>query len=464
MTNKLPHFLPKLFPCSLLVLFLLWAPPLGHLHLHVVAMLLGVLGAVLLGFLPTLLMRFLPANLLGFLPTGFMRFLPAFLMRLLVALLLRHFPAFLMGFVPASLMGFLPALLMRLLPAFLVRFLPALLMGFLPALLVRNLLALSFGFLPAFLNIVTFLHWNLLAMFTMRNIFALRTIILLFLVVLFQMFLDQLKSKFTNFFNPSLLLTILVFGLCNRSILCKFQQVGCRQFLQFLNLNLFSLRKVINSLSFPLLMIFLLGFFLMAMLLEERCAVIDVGCVAHGVALAHVHVLLPALLGVLSLALSRMLGLALLGVLRFALFSVLSLALFLVLGLALLGVLRFALRGVLGLALFLVLRLAILLVFSLALLLDLLLALCGVLSRALVLYLRLTMLIVSRSAVRLGVFFPLDLALVLLLVFLFLVLGGKQLLEEPLGLVQLDKDEEDDEAGQRLHCVVKAVELHNTMN
>ena len=64
---------------------------------------------------------------------------------------------------------------------------------------------------------------------------------------------------------------------------------------------------------------------------------------------------------------------------------------------------------------------------------------------------------------RLGVFFPFDLALVFLLVFLFLVFG-EQLLEEPLGLVQLDKDEEDDEAGQRFHCVVKARELHNTMN
>merc|ERR1719318_2361594 len=120
-----------------------------------------------------------------------MGFLPAFLVGLLVAFLFRHFPAFLMGFVPARLTGFLPALLMGLLPA--------LLMGFLPAFLVRNLLALSLGFLPAFLNIATFLHRNLLAVFSMRNIFALRTTILLFLVALLQMLVDQLESKFSNF-------------------------------------------------------------------------------------------------------------------------------------------------------------------------------------------------------------------------------------------------------------------------
>merc|ERR1719318_1282782 len=168
------------------------------------------------------------------------------------------------------------------------------------------------------------------------------------------------------------------------------------------------------------------------MLLEERCAVVYVGCVALGVALADVLVLLPALLGELGRALGGVLGLALLDVLGLALLDVLSLALLLVLGLTLL--------------------------------LDLLLALGGVLGLALVLVLGLTMIIISRGAVGLRVLFPFYLALVILLVFIFLVLGVKQLLEEPLGLVQLHKDEEDDEAGPRLHCVVNAVDLHNTMN
>merc|ERR1719318_455278 len=240
---------------------------------------------------------------------------------------------------------------MGLLPALLVRFLPAFLMGFLPALLVRNLLALSLGFLPAFLNIVTFLHRNLLAVFSMRNIFTLRTTILLFLVALLQMLVDQLESKFSNFlsnFLPSLNFTIFVLSLCDSSILCNFQQFGCGQFLQFLSVSLFILRNlflVINGLSFPLLMTFLvlLGFFLAAMLLEERCAVVYVGGVALGVALADVLVLLPALLGELSRALGGVLGLALLNVLSLTLGGVLSLALLVVLGLTLLGVFRLTL-------------------------------------------------------------------------------------------------------------------------
>merc|ERR1719341_1404914 len=106
MTNKLPDFLPELLP-RVIIFLLLRAPPLCHLHLHVVAVLLGVLGAVLLGFLPALLMRLLPADLLGFLPTGFVRFLPALLMRLLVAFLFRHFPAFLVRNLLAPSPGFL---------------------------------------------------------------------------------------------------------------------------------------------------------------------------------------------------------------------------------------------------------------------------------------------------------------------------------------------------------------------
>merc|ERR1719341_526844 len=393
-----------------------------------------------MGFLPALLMRFLPANLLGFLPTGFLRFLPAFLMRL----------------VPARLARFLPALLLGLFPALLVRFLPALLMGFLPTILIRNLLALSLGFLPAFLNIVTFLHSNLLAEFTMRNVFTLSTALIL-LVALLQMLVDQLESKFANLFNSSFLLAIFVLGLGNSSILCNFQQVSCRKFLQILCRSLFlrSFFIVINSLSLPLLVTFLvlLGLFLMAMLLEERSAVVHVGVVALGVALADVLLLLPALLGVLGGTLGGVLRLALLDVLGLALFSVLNIALLLVLCLALLGVLNLALCGVLGSARLLVLRLALLLVLGLALLLHLLLALGGVLGLALVLVLRLTMIIISRSAMWLSVLFPFYLALVFLFVFVFLVLGVKQLLEEPLGLVQLHKDEEDDETGPRLHCV-----------
>merc|ERR1719470_259293 len=338
-------------------------------------------------------------------------------------------------------------------------------MGFLPALLVRNLLALSFGFLPAFLNIVTFLHRNLLAVFSMRNIFALRTTILLFLVALLQMLVDQLESKFSNFlsnFLPSFNFTIFVLSLSNSSILCNFQQFGCGQFLQFLSVSLFILRNlflVINGLSFPLLMTFLvlLGFFLVAMLLEERCAVVYVGGEALRVALADVLVLLPALLGELGRALGGVLGLALLHVLSLALLSILGLALLIVLGLALLGVFRLALSGVLGLALLDILSLALIIVLGLTLHLHLLLALGGVLGLALVLVLCLTMIIISRGAVRLGVLFPFNFALVFLLVFVFLVLGVEQLLEEPLGLVQLHKDEEDDEAGPRLHCVVNAV-------
>merc|ERR1719470_726300 len=151
-----------------------------------------------------------------------------------------------------------------------------------------------------------------------------------------------------------------------------------------------------------------------------------VGGVALGVALADVLVLLPALLGELGRALGGVLGLALLNVLSLALLSILGLALLLVLGLTLL--------------------------------VNLLLALGGVLGLALVLVLGLTMIIISHSAVGLSVLFPFNLTLVFLLVFVFLVLGVEQLLEEPLGLVQLHKDEEDDEAGPRLHCVVNAVE------
>merc|ERR1719341_1832678 len=204
-------------------------------------------------------------------------------MRLLMAFLFRHLPAFLMRLVPARLTRFLPALLLGLLPALLVRFLPAFLMGFLPTLLMRNLLTLSLGFLPAFLNIVTFLHSNLLAVFTMRNVFTLSTALIL-LVALLQMLVDQLKSKFANLFNSSFLLTIFVIRLSNSSILCNFQQVGCRKFLQIFSLSLFlhSFFIVINSLSLPLLVTFLvlLGLFLMAMLLEERSAVVHVGGVA----------------------------------------------------------------------------------------------------------------------------------------------------------------------------------------
>merc|ERR1712034_136316 len=159
-----------------------------------------------------------------------------------------------MGFVPARLTGFLPALLMGLLPALLMRFLPAFLMGFLPALLVRNLPALSLGLLPAFLNIVTFLNRNLLAVFSMRNIFALRTTILLFLVALLQMLVDQLQSKFTNFlsnFLPSFNLTIFVLSLCDGSILCNFQQFSCGQFLQFLSVSLFILRNLFLVINGP---------------------------------------------------------------------------------------------------------------------------------------------------------------------------------------------------------------------
>merc|ERR1712034_76991 len=215
------------------------------------------------------------------------------------------------------------------------------------------------------------------------------------------MLVNQLESKFSNFL-PSFNLTIFVLSLSNSSTLCNFQQFGCGQFLQFLSVSLFILRNVflvINGLSFPLLVTFLvlLGFFLVAMLLKERCTVVYVGCVALGVALADVLVLLPALLGELGRALGGVLGLALL--------SILGLALLIVLCLALLGVFRLALSGVLGLALLDVLSLALLLVLGLALLLDLLLALGGVLGLALVLVLGLTMIIISRGAVRLGVLF-----------------------------------------------------------
>merc|ERR1712034_134733 len=179
------------------------------------------------------------------------------------------------------------------------------------------------------------------------------------------MLVDQLKSKFTNFlsnFLPSFNLTVFVLSLSNSSILCNFQQFSCGQFLQFLSVDLFILRNlflVIIGLSFPLLMTFLvlLGFFLVAMLLEERCAVVYVGGVALGVALADVLVLLPALLGELGRALGGVLGLALLNVLRLALLSILGLALLIVLGLTLLLDLLLALGGVLGLALVLVLGL-----------------------------------------------------------------------------------------------------------
>merc|ERR1719318_1295773 len=144
----------------------------------------------------------------------------------------------------------------------------------------------------------------------MRNVFALRTTILLFLITLLQMLVDQLESKFSNFlsnFLPSFNLTIFVLSLRDSSILSNFQQFSRGQFLQFLGVSLFILRNL----------------FLVAMLLEKRRAVVYVGSVALGVALADVLVLLPALLGELGRALGGVLGLALLNVLRLALLSIL---------------------------------------------------------------------------------------------------------------------------------------------
>merc|ERR1711910_310607 len=94
----------------------------------------------------------------------------------------------------------------------------------------------------------------------------------------------------------------------------------------------------------------------MALLLEDRLAVVHEGCVALGVRMTNILVLVPTLIGVLCGALLNVLRLALLMVLVRALLRVLSLAPPLMTLLALCGVLGVALVQVLVLAMLLISR------------------------------------------------------------------------------------------------------------
>merc|ERR1719427_115049 len=321
--------------------------------------------------------------------------------------------------IVAMLLGDHPAVLVRFLPAFLMWNILANLVRFLPTLLVRSFLALRSGLVVAFLDIVALLDRDASALLV-RNIMA---IFIVIIVSVFQVLLDQLQGNYTSNSLLSLVrrsisqLNLLVKVLRNGYVLCKLKQFASRHGLDFLN-GSFLLGDILHGFTLPLALSFLtLLPFLPIILANPLVSCGALLLVLRGtfwVAAANLFLLLPAFFCVLG-------------------------------GTFLLGLLS-TLLGVLGLALFSVLSFALLAVLGLALRCVLLLAFSGVLCCILVFVLLLTFLIVSCSAVRLRVLLPADLALLVILLVLL-----EQLLEECLGLVQLNDDQEQCQKCPKLH-------------
>merc|ERR1719193_2292513 len=173
---SLLQFLAKQFLLELFYLALaLTTMPSRHLHLDILAMLLRVLSAMLMGLLRAYFMGNLSAHLLRFIPARFTWFVPAFFM----------------GNINASLMGYLPTFLVRLLPTF----------------LVGNFLALTVNLFRTFLNVVTVLHWNLLTMLAMMN-----SLTLFLLLALLKQFMN-LRSNVTFFSVSTRSILFIIFCL-----------------------------------------------------------------------------------------------------------------------------------------------------------------------------------------------------------------------------------------------------------